>query len=91
MKRVKAENIALLRNPLPADGMVSVIVLLIAAEDQDCILILIEEQRDVPAADLFSGPMVASRGILPQSWSEEIESDRRSPAALLETFVEDVR
>jgi putative ABC transport system permease protein len=50
-----------------------------------------ERSAPVPASDLFSGPLVASRGILPQSWSEEIENDQRSPAALLETFVEDLR
>jgi predicted permease len=35
--------------------------------------------------------LVASRGMLPQEWAEELESDRRHPYLLLETFVEDVR
>jgi predicted permease len=43
------------------------------------------------APDLFSSGMVASRGILPQSWSEEIRADRRDPAALLQTLLEDIR
>jgi predicted permease len=44
-----------------------------------------------PAEPEMFGGLVASRGILPQSWAEEIDDDRRRPAALLETFVEDVR
>jgi hypothetical protein len=43
------------------------------------------------ASDMFSGSMVASRGFLPESWEEEIDEDRSHPAALLQTFLEDVR
>jgi predicted permease len=44
-----------------------------------------------PAAEMFSGTLVASRGFLPRAWEEEIESERRSGKLLLETFLEDVR
>jgi predicted permease len=42
------------------------------------------------APEMFSG-LVASRGLLPQSWEEELAEDRRHPAVLLATFWEDVR
>lgn len=41
--------------------------------------------------EMFSGGLVASRGILPQAWEEEIAEDRRDPALLLTTFWADVR
>jgi predicted permease len=46
-------------------------------------------QREAP---LFAGTgLVASRGLLPQEWAEEIADERRSPRAFLETSFEDVR
>ncbi len=44
-----------------------------------------------PAAPLFSDALVSSRGLLPQAWAEEIAEDRRRPALLVETFLDDVR
>jgi predicted permease len=44
-----------------------------------------------PAAPEMFGGLVASRGLLPQAWAEEIAEDRRDPAALLGTFLEDIR
>jgi predicted permease len=43
------------------------------------------------APEMFSAGMVASRGLLPQAWEEEIAEDRRHPSLLLATFCEDVR
>ncbi len=43
------------------------------------------------ANEMFSAGMVASRGLLPQAWEEEIDEDRRDPGAFLATFWEDVR
>src|SRR5262249_14954929 len=45
-----------------------------------------------PDDDLFaSATLVASRGLLPQEWVNEIAIDRRDPRLLFETFLEDVR
>jgi hypothetical protein len=45
-----------------------------------------------PDGDLFANAtLVASRGLLSQEWVNEIESDRRHPSLLLETFLEDIR
>ena len=44
-----------------------------------------------PAREMFSGTLVASRGLLPQSWAEEIAEDRSHPSLLFETFLADVR
>ncbi|MEO8371011.1 MAG: ABC transporter permease, partial [Candidatus Solibacter sp.] len=44
--------------------------------------------RDV---EMFSSGMVASRGLIPEAWEEEITEDSRNKAALLATFWEDVR
>ena len=44
-----------------------------------------------PAPEMFSAGMVASRGLLPQAWEEEIAEERSHPGALLATFWEDVR
>jgi predicted permease len=46
-------------------------------------------QRGTP--EMFSAGLVASRGLLPQSWEEEIAEDRSHPSVLLATFWEDVR
>ena len=43
-----------------------------------------------PSVPEFGSTLVASRGLLPQAWREEIDEDRRS-RALWETFWEDVR
>ncbi|MCX6629456.1 MAG: ADOP family duplicated permease [Candidatus Solibacter sp.] len=43
------------------------------------------------APEMFSAGMVASRGLLPQAWEEEIAEDRRDLPVLLATFWEDVR
>jgi predicted permease len=43
------------------------------------------------APEMFSAGLVASRGLLPQAWEEEIAEDRRDPSVLLATFWEDVR
>jgi putative ABC transport system permease protein len=51
----------------------------------------IESAGTAPAADLFSGGLVASRGMLPESWREEIDTDRSSACDLAETFLEDAR
>jgi predicted permease len=41
---------------------------------------------------LFSNEnLVASRGLLPEAWREELEQERRHPYILLETALEDVR
>ncbi len=40
---------------------------------------------------MFSDGLVASRGLLPEAWAEEIAEDRRRPSLLLETLREDVR
>ncbi len=40
---------------------------------------------------MFSAGLVASRGLLPQAWEEEIAEDRRDSRVLLATFWEDVR
>ena len=42
------------------------------------------------APEMFTS-LVASRGLLPQAWEEEIAEDRRHPSLLLSTFWEDVR
>ncbi len=48
--------------------------------------------REAPqGAPLFSSTLVASRGLLPRAWAEEIEEERSNPARLAETFLEDVR
>ena len=46
----------------------------------------------VPAEepDLFSSGLIASRGLLPAAWEEEIDTERRRPA-VAGTFLEDVR
>ena len=44
-----------------------------------------------PAPEMFSAGMVASRGLLPQAWEEEIAEERSHPGVLLATFWEDVR
>jgi predicted permease len=44
-----------------------------------------------PAGELFSESLVASRGLLPRAWSEEIAGERTSPAAVADTLWEDVR
>jgi len=46
-----------------------------------------------PAAEtaMFSAGMVASRGLLPAAWQEEIDAERRRPGALAGTLLEDVR
>jgi predicted permease len=43
------------------------------------------------AQEMFTAGLVASRGLLPQAWEEEIEEERRHPLVLLATFREDVR
>jgi predicted permease len=43
------------------------------------------------APEMFSAGLVASRGLLPASWEEEIAEDRRDSRVLLATFWEDVR
>ncbi len=40
---------------------------------------------------MFSAGLVASRGILPAAWAEEIDAERQRPGALAGTFLEDVR
>jgi predicted permease len=55
-----------------------------------------EEELSVSTApqrepEMFTEGLVASRGILPQAWVEEIAEDRRDPAALLSTLWSDVR
>jgi predicted permease len=42
------------------------------------------------APEMFATGMVASRGILPQAWEEEIAEDRRDPSAFLASFWEDI-
>jgi predicted permease len=42
------------------------------------------------APEMFSS-LVASRGLLPQAWEEEIDEERSHPSVLLATFWEDVR
>jgi hypothetical protein len=42
-------------------------------------------------AALFSGTLVASRGLLPDAWAEELDEERRHPLVLVETFFEDIR
>ncbi len=44
-----------------------------------------------PAVAMFSKTLVASRGILPPAWAEELDEDRRHPSRLLESFLADVR
>jgi predicted permease len=44
-----------------------------------------------PASELFADALVDSRGLLSQSWTEEIAEARRHPRLLLETFFEDLR
>ncbi len=44
-----------------------------------------------PASSLFSAALVASHGLLPEAWAEEIQEDRRHPWLLLDTFLEDLR
>ena len=42
--------------------------------------------------EIFSGgTLVASRGIIPHDWAEEMREERRRPALLFETLLEDVR
>ncbi|HTS62315.1 MAG TPA: ADOP family duplicated permease [Candidatus Acidoferrales bacterium] len=57
------------------------------AKDDDGPLSLGSVRPSVPE---FGSSLIASRGLLPQSWREEIDEDRRS-RALWETFWEDVR
>jgi len=40
---------------------------------------------------MFSSGLIASRGLLPAAWEEEIEAERSRPAAMAGTFLEDVR
>jgi len=54
------------------------------------------QQAPVPAAPsseapLFEKTLIASRGLLPEAWVEEMEQERRHPYLLLETFLDDVR
>src|SRR4051794_33375048 len=52
----------------------------------------IERSAPAPPAEMFAGTLgVASRGMLPESWREEIETERRSVRTLIETFLEDIR
>jgi predicted permease len=44
-----------------------------------------------PAPELFADSLVASRGLLPCGWTEEIAGESVSPAAVADTFFEDVR
>jgi predicted permease len=44
-----------------------------------------------PATEMFSAGMVASRGLLPRSWEEELEEERSHPSVFLATLWEDVR
>jgi predicted permease len=43
------------------------------------------------ASEMFSDSLVASRGLLPRAWADEIASEHVSPAAVADTFFEDVR
>jgi hypothetical protein len=43
------------------------------------------------ASEMFSAGMVASRGILPEAWEEELDAERSNPGALFHSFLEDVR
>jgi putative ABC transport system permease protein len=52
---------------------------------------IVSTAAPLPAAELFSQSLVASRGLLPAAWAEEIAGERRRPAAVAETFCEDVR
>src|SRR5579871_195389 len=52
------------------------------------VLVSSAPQREAP---LFAGSLVASRGLLPEAWAEEIAEERRHPSLLLDTFLEDVR
>lgn len=47
--------------------------------------------RPREVAPVFTGSMIASRGLLPQAWAEEIEEDRRDPGALWRSVWEDAR
>jgi predicted permease len=44
-----------------------------------------------PGGEMFSESLVASRGWLPRGWADEIGREGRSPAALTDSFIEDVR
>src|SRR5262249_31992817 len=53
----------------------------------------VTQPEPIAAAFRIEAPLFSevSRGLLPQEWVEEVKSERRSPSALLETCVEDVR
>ena len=47
--------------------------------------------RPLEVAPVFTGSMIASRGLLPQAWAEEIDEDRSNRRALWESIWEDAR
>jgi len=52
---------------------------------------LMASTRPREVTPVFTGGMIASRGLLPQAWAEEVEEDRRDGRALLASIWEDVR
>jgi putative ABC transport system permease protein len=52
---------------------------------------LMASGRPQEVATVFTGSMVASRGLLPAAWAEEIDDDRRDRRAFWQSVLEDVR
>ncbi len=52
----------------------------------------VAETPAVPAREaLFTASLSESRGLLPESWAEEVEEERRHPQTFLTSLLEDVR
>ncbi len=61
--------------------------------EEDLQPVSVTQPEPIAGAPQFEAPLFssASSGLLPLEWVEEMKSERRSPSALLETCIEDVR
>jgi predicted permease len=86
-RRTEWREAAMLWDELP-EGAVMALGLETASRQESPLSASTRPREVMP---VFTGGMIASRGLLPQAWAEEIEEDRRHGRALWESIWEDGR
>jgi hypothetical protein len=82
-RRKRWQQAALLWEELPEE-VVEELHLQPAAE-------IVSTAAPAPASEMFSDSLVASRGLLPRAWMEEVSGEPASSAAFADTLREDIR
>ena len=82
-RRKRWQQMALLWEELP-EAAVEELHLQPAAE-------IVSNAAPAPASEMFSDSLVASRGLLPRSWTEEMAGQPVNPVAFADTLREDIR